>query len=447
MEISSFEHDLIGLEKFAKKLEAFIKVERRFVPDSLVLSLNAPFGTGKTTFFKMWADRLENEDDSKSFVVDVNAWNDDYCGDPLVSLIFEIIESLERNNQDATSIKEAAKDIGWFVTGIGSQLVNKFTGIDPVAAGELAEKKGAQRKSTSGSMFEIFQQKKQSLQSLKESIRTFVQENETNFLVFVDELDRCRPDYAISYLETIKHVFDIQGITFILAVDRKQLECSAKAAFGVDLNFPEYYRKFIHREISLPQPTRDSYKRFSAEYVHYYLSREDERKCFMKLEDSRINNIVELISALELTPRQVQEVFRILGHSFETDSEKEGSLLWCIGVGTILMAALKLGNPSIYESLGKRKLKIVEAVEFIKSLHLAFDEWWFTLIYTGGGLIKEETEGKDITAIYLEGGFVDEGQEVEIASHISQWNSGWGRSFNSRFKQIYKQIEEVTSWN
>ncbi|GAI99518.1 unnamed protein product, partial [marine sediment metagenome] len=27
-----------------------------------------------------------------------------------------------------------------------------------------------------------------------------------NILIFVDEIDRCRPDYAISYLETIKHV-------------------------------------------------------------------------------------------------------------------------------------------------------------------------------------------------------------------------------------------------
>ena len=33
----------------------------------------------------------------------------------------------------------------------------------------------------------------------------------------IDELDRCRPDYAITYLETIKHIFSIKGTAFVLA--------------------------------------------------------------------------------------------------------------------------------------------------------------------------------------------------------------------------------------
>jgi predicted KAP-like P-loop ATPase len=43
-------------------------------------------------------------------------------------------------------------------------------------------------------------------------------------LFLVDELDRCRSDYAISYLQTIKHIFDIKAAVFLLAADRKHLD-------------------------------------------------------------------------------------------------------------------------------------------------------------------------------------------------------------------------------
>ncbi|NDI77146.1 MULTISPECIES: P-loop NTPase fold protein [Psychrilyobacter] len=34
-------------------------------------------------------------------------------------------------------------------------------------------------------------------------------------VILVDELDRCRLDFAITVLETIKHMFDINNIIFI----------------------------------------------------------------------------------------------------------------------------------------------------------------------------------------------------------------------------------------
>lgn len=281
---------------------------------------------------------------------------------------------------------------------------------------------------------------------LKEALTLFIEENQSNLLVFVDELDRCRPDYAISYLETIKHVFDVKGIVFILAVDRAQLECSAKAAFGAELDFPEYFRKFIHREVNFPQPTIDSYKSLSSKYVSYYLERENERFCFLKLED-RTDNIVKLISALKLTPRQIQEVFRILGHCVSTTEEKKGTLRWCLGVGTILMSALKLGNPVVYQSLGKQELTIIKAMQFIKEIEPDYGEWWFTLIYTGGGLSGIDTTDKDIAQIYFEAGLTEKNNIPDVASHISQWHSGWGLSHNSRFRQIFNLIEEISSWS
>lgn len=96
MKISTFEEDLLDLQQFAEKLESFIKVEHRYVNESLVISLNAGFGTGKSTFLKMWSDRIiKNKSKFNDIIlVEVNAWNDDYCGDPLVSIVSALLESL-----------------------------------------------------------------------------------------------------------------------------------------------------------------------------------------------------------------------------------------------------------------------------------------------------------------------------------------------------------------
>ena len=90
------------------------------------------------------------------------------------------------------------------------------------------------------------------MQHLKKMIDDCIKENDMIIMFIIDELDRCRPDYAISYLETVKHMFDIDGSVFLISADRAQIENSARAAFGQDLDFEEYYRKFVHRETSLP---------------------------------------------------------------------------------------------------------------------------------------------------------------------------------------------------
>ncbi len=450
MKIETFEEDLLNLEGFAEKLENFIKVEHRYVPESLVVSLNGGFGSGKSTFFKMWTDRLaKNYADNKLSVVEVNAWNDDYCGDPLISLVTSLIESLNKGDKDTKILLEAAKDVGWFLTGIGSQVVSTLTGIDPVSAGELAEKKKVERKGRQdfeGNYFDIYKAKKNALKTLKNSIKTFISGDNPNILILVDELDRCRPDYAISYLETIKHVFDIKGIAFIIAVDRKQLECSAKAAFG-DIDFPEYYRKFVQREIALPKPVENGYKRLISSYVDYYLEREKERYCYMALDPSRITNIERLIVSMNMTPRQVQEVFRIMGHVLATEEEKRGKIYWCLAVGTILMSALRVGNTDIYEKLARRELGISEAVTFFKKIDKDNVDFWFALCLTGGGLNPEQIKGKQVVDIYREVGFIQNDSDAE-EPNLNSLHNGWGhRDVLEKIPQIHLMIEQISSWD
>jgi hypothetical protein len=451
MEITTFKDDLLGLESFAGQLERFISTEHDYVEGGLVLALSSKFGSGKTTFLKMWKSSLENVSDKtdKPLVISLNAWESDYYGDPLFAIISALVERLETKGRSAATLINAAKDVGWFVTAMGGQVVKKMTGIDAVEAGNIAEKKKQKRQDVVpilSDTFSMYQVRKAAMESLKKSIREFVAASEPRVLFLVDELDRCRPDYAITYLETIKHIFDIKGAVFLLAADRAQLENSAKTAFGLDLDFEEYYRKFVHREITLPPISETGYQKIASRYVNYYLEREGSRHCFMKLEQSQTDNIAEFVGALKLTPRQIQEVFRILGHIFSTSEEKAGHLLWCLAVGSIVMAVLKIGEPRIFHLLGSQRLEPKEAVNFLKQLKHIEDrvEWWFLLFYTGGGLLTEKDEKPE--AIMKRAGFGNEENYSYILQNLWQWSDGWGHHSSNRLSKIHDMIEQIAQW-
>ena len=75
MEITTFKDDLLELESFAERLERFIATEHDYVEGGLVLALTSKFGSGKTTFLRMWKSSLEdaNNKTDKPLVISLNA--------------------------------------------------------------------------------------------------------------------------------------------------------------------------------------------------------------------------------------------------------------------------------------------------------------------------------------------------------------------------------------
>ena len=447
MEIKNFNEDLIGLQDLATRLEAFIKVEQYFVSDSLVLSLNAPYGSGKTTFLRMWQNRIEQSEDKEYLIVNVNAWKDDFCGDPLISILKEIIKILPKDKNKMDKIRKAANKIGWFADAITNQVAKKFTGVDLNTAVKDANQKASDGKNTTD-IFEVFDARREALNTIRVCIGELLENNEKNLIVLVDELDRCRPDYAISYLETIKHVFNIEKVVFILAVDKGQLENSARAAFGSDLNFPEYYRKFIHREVSLPAIPNNRYKKVCKQYIEYYFTRDEVRDCSLQNLDVRVDNISALVTSMNLTFRQLQEMFRILGHVFSTKVGNTRELHWCLGVGTILMASLWFGNSRYYGLLAEGAGTSASIKKMLIELDI-YSDWWLKLIYSGGGFINDEYDAKTVTQLFSEVGLEVSGFEPDLEASISEFRRGWCGYYEQKkyFNTIRASIEQISNWS
>jgi len=78
-------------------------------------------------------------------------------------------------------------------------------------------------------------------------------------IIFIDELDRCRPTYALELLEKAKHFFDIKGIIFVLAIDKEQIGHSIRSVYGVGMDVDGYLRRFIDLDYHLPEPDTEKF--------------------------------------------------------------------------------------------------------------------------------------------------------------------------------------------
>jgi len=383
-EIITFDDDLLGLKEFGIELKNFILNEQKFVDDGLVVGLNAKYGYGKTTFLRMWQHYIENNfnDDiavgnefCQPLVVNLNAWKSDYIDEPLFVIISELLpilkEHIKESKESDTPSFEIVKEHSDKIMELGNQLFKTFFGID------LKKVIGAEPNESHKdiNVFDAYLKRKNVFEELKDSISKILENLPIIFII--DELDRCRPDYAIKYLEVIKHLFDIKGAVFVLAVDREQLENSAKKAFGRDLNFDEYYRKFVHRELSIPKITDVGYQNLFNYYLKIYIDivipesgygHESRLNLNQDCNDTFNYSIKHISDLLKMTPRQIQYLYRTLGHMFEIN--KSYNLLYSYVECCIFMVALKICNHSLFQSIGLDNFSYVPILDYLIEIKL-----------------------------------------------------------------------------
>lgn len=385
--------DCYGLESFADKLTAYLQIESKFVDESFVLSLNSEFGSGKSTFFEMWINKLEST--SKIFkVLYINAWETDFQGDSLLAIVSSLL-SIVQPGKEAEPIMETAGKLCKFALSIGNDVVQKFSGIDFIKAGQYAEPDVSKDREKLGhACFQLFQQRQQLFEDLRRMLYELVQKSEQPILIIIDELDRCRPNHAVEYLETIKHFFDIHGLIFVIGVDKSQLSSSAKALFGHDLVFDEYYRKFVQRDVSLPVKSKPMTENFCRKLVEEYFSSEafkrKGRYAFAQHDNQNTEILIELFIAFSMTARQIHEFFRILAHLFSVAKKSDSQLRKDWQVGAFFMTILSIKNRVLFDKIGNRSISLSEFTSFLLPKKVLFLDncnrnpfWWVALLYLG----------------------------------------------------------------
>lgn len=252
-----FKYDLLEREKIAEFLLSIVGSYQ----DGLVMALNAPWGHGKSTFLRMWRALLKKEGFR---VISLNAWETDFSGDPLLALLGEFSDQLEVG-ADGDGLRDAYSRVKRAGAGLVRRAVPalvKAATMGGLDINELHEdlisdvgEKFAEEK------IKNYEDSKKSISHFRAALSDLAYECANSddgvsrpLVVIVDELDRCRPDYAIRVLECIKHLFSVDGVVFVISVDRSQLAHSVRSQYGAGMDADAYLRRFFDLELSIPEP-------------------------------------------------------------------------------------------------------------------------------------------------------------------------------------------------
>ena len=224
-----------------------------------MLALDAGWGMGKTTFLHMWEPMLKDHD---FHVVTFNAWQTDFSDEPFLALWEELRERLEQllvDDQAAVRklTKAAAKVLRFAGQAVFRNLASHVLGAtgDQIATSALAAL-ADERLTHYGEAKKAFEEFRDALQA---AACTLKEESDSGWplVVVIDELDRCRPSYAIELLELLKHLYSVDGVVFVLAVNRRELVHSVRALYGAKFGAEVYLRRFIDIDVHLPDSSRE----------------------------------------------------------------------------------------------------------------------------------------------------------------------------------------------
>lgn len=282
--------------------------------------------------------------------------------------------------------------------------------------------------------------------------------NESKPLVFIiDELDRCRPNYAVEVLEQMKHFFAVPGIVFVLSIDKNHLASSVKGYYGSEnINTDEYLRRFIDLEYSIPEPEEGAYYKYLYEYFKFddFFTSPPRKSDFS--HESNVGDFFKICKILfkntQIPLRQQEKIFahtRIALKGFNTNSYLSPILL-------IFLVFLKFRENVFYEEIKNKKIGLKElqeklfiliennynpdeGINFIlieASLVSAYNSYLYGRFNTNKLFGKGEETNKD--QLFLETSFGKEKNEdfLHILKNLSTSSSIHDVDFSSFFNRI-----------
>ena len=311
--------DVLGRKPMGQKLTDL--VDR--IDQPLVIALDGEWGSGKSHFLKLWTGAHEHELCGKAKVIYFDAFEHDFLDDPLVSLISRLVEYHGERTWTAAAldrIKKAAFPLIKTVLRAGVALAT--TGASE-AAGALGDVVIAKVGEASDSAIDQFWKEetgriaamKQFRDALKGLTDPANKGDPAQKIVFiVDELDRCRPDYALSLLEVIKHFFTVPNFHFVLGTNLVALAHSVKARYGSEIDADKYIQKFVSLSMRLPEGmnfdgnTKPAYQYFLGVSQRYSIDSQgrsyatDRMKYITQGQNVHLRDVERILTYLSLLP-------------------------------------------------------------------------------------------------------------------------------------------------
>lgn len=276
--------DLFQYRSFGEHLAKLIGA----LEDNPVLVLDGPWGSGKTTFACQLAGLLRQQGHA---VVYFDAFAADHHKDPFLALAEEIHHLATTNDVkiDSDTLSryiraavDVAKELGLTIAETAlpvlGRLLREAVEADSRDRASLLEnwiRHAAIRKEAIACFRKCLADVAEALTTpsagsneKRASTSESVARNGRRLVFIVDELDRCRPTFALDVLERIKHIFGVRGVTFLLVANLKELGKSVLKVYG-DVDATRYLEKFFEIVVRLPHSSAHGDNLTIRAYVHH----------------------------------------------------------------------------------------------------------------------------------------------------------------------------------
>ena len=348
-----FENDLLNRKESIAVLTHLIGS----IEGPCTMAVDAPWGTGKTTFLNLWNQHLRN---SGFAVVKFSAWENDFCNDPFVALCAELTTEKDIGI-DKGKLMEAGnklmKHVTWNALG---QLIAATT-AGTINLSELVN--GGE--SDIDKRLELYQDAKNAIKDFRDTLQEIAAHVPSDkqhgpLIILIDELDRCRPSYAVELLEIAKHIFAVNNIIFVLAINRSELAHSVRAIYGAGFDADGYLRRFFDVDFQLPEPDKVAFinSLFNAIQINDYFNRTKDSSSKRLIEPAG-TLFQEFSKAFEINLRQIEQAVHRLGLVFASLPDNRYSFF----LSAMVALVLRTINSRLYHDFIDGKLTDLEVVD------------------------------------------------------------------------------------
>lgn len=362
-----FKNDALGRRDLEPPLTQFVTQ----ATGSFVLALDASWGSGKTTFLEMWQVKLKKEGHICMYL---NAWQNDFVPDPLIAIVGELKKAIEdyasQSGEASIIISEQRKKNKKIFNLLLKHIVplsvkiatHGLINIEPAIEKLIADTAS----SGAESLIKNYKKGKSEIKEFRKALGDLASQvaslnPSSKVVIIIDELDRCRPTYAIELLERVKHLFDASGVVFILGIDRSQLNHSIRSLYGSEFDATGYLRRFIDLDYLLPEPQVGDY----CKYLFENFGINDLMSKRNNVDDYQLKSHLEgLMSAAKMSLREQEQIIsrlRIVLQTIPRYAQLYGNIL-------SLLLFLREWNANIYEDIIEGKIDLNQIIPQIETL-------------------------------------------------------------------------------
>ena len=358
-------------EKIIKLLDSDIDVSP--------LIIDGKWGTGKTEFCFKLKNLIEADNPNNYKVGYVNAFQADHANEPLLTLIAEVASFYdEKDDKRKNFIKNAVPYLR-LISGIGLKAGLGFAfgryaaDIPDALADGMEEIKDGSKSLIDQSLESMIKDQveaEKNLSTLRNALSDIASTNP--IILLIDELDRCRPDFAVMMLETIKHVFDVKNVQIILITNAEQLKATIKHSYGSETNSRDYLYKFFKYQINLPTATKDTEGRSVENNVTYFRTSVQASKVIpQEFKDNEfIYEIPTFLDVGKLSLRKIEQTIRCIETLIIFEDKKQSKSRIVEQILMVFLSFVYMINEELFKQIPNGSVMNKEFLDFMQCTRL-----------------------------------------------------------------------------